>query len=299
MTWTQDFNNFRGTDDADETYSRTHSLTDTVDYTLTTQLNVTTNASMNLEGFGDLGLSISIDASEAQAHNTSETTNHDTNFPLRIPAGEGRRVTEQLINIDETARFECKVGVTGYLQWDYRGDEGPTIHVGATAEGATNHATATAEVIRLSRNVHLSITIDQIDASGAIINPNLSKRMVFSPAAARRPLGRSLVGAFSSTPMAAVRPPPRFLPYSIKFDEYDDNDPIMAHEFQEFEHHIRTQVGQQQDWWPHPHHVLGNKISGGLSYVEPPWTANLLHNRILMAYHDTDFSGRALLAFHA
>ena len=82
-----DFKNFNSSAEIEDNYTRDQSLTETTDYSLTVQLSVTSNASISIKGLGDLGISITADSTEAHYKSTSETTSHNTSFPLKIPGG--------------------------------------------------------------------------------------------------------------------------------------------------------------------------------------------------------------------
>lgn len=108
----QDYDNFDGTAEVTEQFSRNYSITKSSDFTLTQGITVTANASFGAMG-GSLGISVTATEDEVQHNSTSVTETHSSDFAVVIPAGEGRRVTEKQIQRTVENDFKAVVGAKG------------------------------------------------------------------------------------------------------------------------------------------------------------------------------------------
>lgn len=303
-TWSVDFNNFDGTSELVDTYTQDHSLTETTDYSLTEQVNVSVNVGMNIEGLGDLGMSISADETEVKSKNTTVTTSHNTSFQLQVPAGEGRRVTEQTIETTQETVFECKVGVTGWLVFRYSGN-GLWVFLGYDAPWLSEYRTASGAVTRTVKSTHITVTINQIDESGKIIDPGSRHAIMVTNKAG------GVHGAVSSmvTPLPRMGliqispsiPPPNWpsTPYSITFANNDATE-NRGREFREFQTAVRHQFQSRSvSMRLSPPIVHENRWSSRLTW--DPLTdmrVTAVHNLITAAYLIANFTPHAILGFH-
>lgn len=268
-------------------------MTETTDYSLTEQLNVSVNAGMNIEGLGDLGMSVSADIAEVRSKNTTETTEHNTSFTLKVPPGEGRRVTEQTIETTSRTIFECKVGVTGILTiiWAKPDHPGTWVSCAPDAHSGSEGRTASGVVTRTVKSTHMTVTVDRIDKTGRITDPRDTRAAIISAEASElRRLGRSLNSVWSIRGDRTLTNLTKHTPYSITFVE-SQNPANRDHEFRSFQNEVHLKfVSKPGSIRLDSTSASGNKWSSGISWDPSVWpSTSIVKNKIVQASHETEW----------
>ncbi|KAI1742708.1 hypothetical protein F4680DRAFT_445745 [Xylaria scruposa] len=113
-TFDQLFENFDGAEPITINFSRSHSVTKGMNYSLSKDFNVTVNASIPLGQSGAMvGFTATQSKSEVEGKSWTETFDQSVNFPVTVPAGKGIEVKQTIIENGRDGVWEAIVGARG------------------------------------------------------------------------------------------------------------------------------------------------------------------------------------------